>query len=52
MTTIQKIMMTLECTEFYAEKIINSCNDEKEIGELVAWKLEEKRTRKGIVEYG
>lgn len=51
MNLIDKVIMALECSEVYAQKVIDSCSNEKEVGELIAWKLEEKRERKGIVEY-
>lgn len=52
MTTEQRIITALDCTEMYAQKIIESCNGNiDEIRKLVTCKVQERNERAGVVEY-
>lgn len=48
--TVEQIMRRLDCREFYAQKMINSCETEEELQHLVAIKDHERQTRPAIVE--
>ena len=53
MVTIDDIKQILECSDMYAQKLIRLANgDEKSLVELINHKLEERRNRKAVVEYG
>ena len=50
--TKEQIMRRLNCTERYAQKMIQWASNELELRVLVAQKDHELHTRKGIEEYG
>lgn len=51
--TIDNIKQILECKDMYAQKIIRWANgDEKALVDLINQKLEERRKREAVVEYG
>ena len=53
MVTIDNIKQILECSDMYAQKLIRWANgDEKSLVELINHKLEERRKREAVVEYG
>ena len=53
MVTIDDIKQILECKDMYAQKMIIWANgDEKSLVELINHKLEERRKREAVVEYG
>lgn len=50
--TKEQIMRRLNCSEKYAQRMINWASNEIELRVLVAQKDHELQTRKGIEEYG
>ena len=53
MVTIDNIKQILECSDMYAQKLIRWANgDEKALVDLINQKLEERRKREAVVEYG
>lgn len=51
--TIDNIKQILECSDIYAQKMIRWANgDEKALVDLINQKLEERRKREAVVEYG
>lgn len=53
MITKDNVKQILECSDIYAQKLIRWANgDEKSLIELINHKLEERRNRKAVVEYG
>lgn len=50
--TKEQIMRRLNCTERYAQRMIDWASNELELRVLVAQKDHELQTRKGIEEYG
>ena len=53
MVTIDNIKQILECSDMYAQKLIRWANgDKKALVDLINQKLEERRNRKAVVEYG
>lgn len=53
MVTVDNIKQILECKDMYAQKMIRWANgDEKALVELINHKLEERRKREAVVEYG
>ena len=53
MVTVDNIKQILECSDMYAQKLIRWANgDEKALVDLINQKLEERRNRKAVVEYG
>lgn len=53
MVTKENITQILECKDMYAQKMIRWANgDEKALVDLINQKLEERRNRKAVVEYG
>lgn len=53
MVTIDNIKQILECKDVYAQKMIRWANgDEKVLVDLINQKLEERRIREAVVEYG
>ena len=53
MVTIDNIKQILECSDIYAQKMIRWANgDEKALVDLINQKLEERRKREAVVEYG
>lgn len=53
MVTIDNIKQILECSDMYAQKMIRWANwDEKALSKLIDQKLEERRKREAVVEYG
>jgi len=49
----ENIMQILECSDVYAQKMIRWANgDEKALVDLINQKLEERRKREAMVEYG
>lgn len=53
MVTVDNIKQILECSDIYAQKLIRWANgDEKALVDLINQKLEERRNRKAVVEYG
>lgn len=53
MITVDNIKQILECKDMYAQKMIRWANgDEKSLVELINHKLEERRKREAVVEYG
>jgi hypothetical protein len=53
MVTIDNIKQILECSDIYAQKLIRWANgDGKSLVELINQKLEERRKREAVVEYG
>lgn len=53
MVTIDNIKQILECKDMYARKMIRWANgDEKALVDLINQKLEERRKREAVVEYG
>ena len=53
MVTIDNIKQILECNDIYAQKLIRWANgDEKALVDLINQKLEERRKREAVVEYG
>jgi len=49
----ENIMKILECSDVYAQKMIRWANgDEKALVDLINQKLEERRKREAMVEYG
>ena len=52
MVTIDEIKQNLECSDVYAQKLIDdSQGDEKKLEDTYYRKLAERRTRAAIVEY-
>ncbi|MGI8121049.1 hypothetical protein ACR0Q8_01505 [Staphylococcus haemolyticus] len=53
MMTKDNIKLILDCSDVYAQKLIrwSNCN-EKALVNLINQKLEERRKREGMVEYG
>lgn len=53
MVTIDNIKQILECSDIYAQKLIRWANgDEEALVDLINQKLEERRNREAVVEYG
>lgn len=53
MITKDNVKQILECSDMYAQKLIRWANgDEKALVDLINQKLEERRNRKAVVEYG
>ena len=53
MITVDNIKQILECKDMYARKMIRWANgDEKVLVDLINHKLEERRKREAVVEYG
>ena len=53
MITADNIKQILECKDMYAQKMIRWANgDEKALVDLINQKLEERRKREAVVEYG
>lgn len=53
MITVDNIKQILECKDMYAQKMIRWANgDEKALADLINQKLEERRKREAVVEYG
>lgn len=53
MVTIDNIKQILECSDIYAQKLIRWANgDKKALVDLINQKLEERRKREAVVEYG
>ncbi|MCI2898670.1 hypothetical protein FH128_01815 [Staphylococcus hominis] len=53
MVTIDNIKQILECSDIYAQKLIRWANgDEEALSKLINHKLEERRKREAVVEYG
>ena len=53
MITKDNVKQILECSDIYAQKLIRWANgDEKSLIELINHKLEERRKREAVVEYG
>ena len=53
MVTIDNIKQILECSDIYAQKLIRWANgDGKVLVDLINQKLEERRKREAVVEYG
>ena len=53
MVTIDNIKQILECKDVYAQKMIRWANgDEKALVDLINQKLEERRKREAVIEYG
>ena len=53
MVTVDNIKQILECNDIYAQKLIRWANgDEKALVDLINQKLEERRKREAVVEYG
>lgn len=53
MMTNERICERLNCSSFYAQKMIDwAGGDEKKLHQLVAYKQHERETRKAIVEIG
>ena len=53
MVTIDNIKQILECNDIYAQKMVRWANgDEKALVDLNNQKLEERRKREAVVEYG
>ncbi|MBC2955355.1 hypothetical protein [Staphylococcus hominis] len=53
MITVDNIKQILECKDMYAQKMIKWANgDEKALVDLINQKLEERRKREAMVEYG
>lgn len=53
MITKDNVKQILECSDIYAHKLIKWANgDEKALVELINQKLEERRNRKAVFEYG
>lgn len=53
MITVDNIKQILECKDIYAQKMIKWANgDEKALVDLINQKLEERRKREAVVEYG
>ena len=51
--TIDNIKQILECSDIYAQKLIRWANgNDKALNKLINQKLEERRKREGVVEYG
>ena len=51
--TVDDIKQILECSDMYAQKLIGWTNgDEQELVDLINQKLEERRKREAVVEYG
>lgn len=51
--TVDNIKQILECSDIYAQKLIRWSNgDEKVLVDLINQKLEERRKREAVVEYG
>lgn len=51
--TVDNIKQILECNDIYAQKLIRWANgDEKALVDLINQKLEERRKREAVVEYG
>ena len=48
--TKAQIIQALECSEQYAQKMIDCTSDNYELRRLVAQKCHERQTRKGIME--
>ena len=49
--TKEQIMRRLNCTEIYAQRMIDWATNELELRVLVAQKDHERQTREGLVEY-
>lgn len=53
MVTIDNIKQILECSDIYAQKLIRCSNgNDKALSKLINQKLEERRKREAVVEYG
>ncbi|MCI2878841.1 hypothetical protein FH123_10955 [Staphylococcus hominis] len=53
MITKDNVKQILECSDIYAQKLIRWANgDEKSLVDLINQKLEERRKREAVVEYG
>ncbi|WP_145433444.1 hypothetical protein [Staphylococcus hominis] len=53
MITKDNVKQILECSDMYAQKLIRWANgDEKALVDLINQKLEERRKREAVVEYG
>lgn len=53
MVTINNIKQILECSDIYAQKLIRWANgNDKALSKLINQKLEERRKREAVVEYG
>lgn len=53
MITVDNIKQILECKDMYAQKMIRWANgDEKALVDLINQKLEERRKREAVIEYG
>ena len=53
MVTIDNIKQILECSDMYAQKLIRWANgNDKALSKLINQKLEERRIREAVVEYG
>ncbi|MCI2874985.1 hypothetical protein FH120_02165 [Staphylococcus hominis] len=53
MITVDNIKQILECSDIYAQELIRWANgDEKALVDLINQKLEERRNREDVVEYG
>ena len=51
--TIDNIKQILECSDMYAQKLIRCSNgNDKALSKLINQKLEERRKREAVVEYG
>ena len=53
MVTIDNVKQILECSDIYAQKLIRWANgNDKALSKLINHKLEERRKREAVVEYG
>lgn len=53
MITKDNVKQILECSDMYAQKMIRWANgDEKALVDLINQKLEERRKREAVIEYG
>lgn len=53
MVTIDNVKQILECSDIYAQKLIRWSNgNDKALSKLINHKLEERRKREAVVEYG
>lgn len=53
MITKDNVKQILECSDIYAQKLIRWANgDEEALVDLINQKLEERRKREAVVEYG